>query len=462
MAAWEYREICEVDNVKKVKNRAFYTLVLVAAVIAGLGFYIVRYAVSGSKWASAAFNPAVYSGGALKAGTLTDRSGVVLADVTDGKRTFANNADVRRSTLHVTGDKQGNIGTGALAVYAPELMGYNIFTGAHSRTGEGKRIALTIDSQLSVEAYKALNGRRGAVMVMNYETGEVLCMVSNPSFDPSNPPGNIDSDPRYEGVYLNRAISSAFTPGSTYKLLTAAASIECISDIYEREFVCEGALKTEHGTVTCNRTHGKLTFEEALTVSCNSTFGELALELGADKLAEYARKYGLSERTEVGGIKTAKGNFDKAAPDTADLAWSGVGQYNNAVCPAAMLRFVGAVANGGRAVEMNLLMKTGVSSFFSAGSTRIMRKDTARQLGEMMDYSVHQKNVVRNFPGLELHAKTGTAEVGGGKNSHAWFVGYITNEGYPLAFVVIVENGGGGFAVASPIANRVLQAAIKG
>jgi len=448
--------------VKKVKTRALSALLLVAIAVLGLGFYIVRLIISGDKWASSAYNTAIYSGGVLTVGTLTDRNGVILADVSNGKRTFAEGADLRRATLHTVGDLHGNIGTGALNVYAPELIGYNQFTGIYSRTGEGQKVALTIDSRLNVEAFKALDGRRGVVMVMNYKTGEVLCMVSRPSFDPSNPPSDIETNRIYDGVYINRAISSAYTPGSTYKMLTAAASIEKISGIFERTFECEGSLKTGKGTVTCNRTHGTLTFERALTVSCNSVFGELALELGANTLAAYAKEYGLSERTAVGGITTAKGNFDKAESDTANLAWSGIGQYNNTVCPAAMLRFVGAVANDGRAVTMNLLKKGGLSLAFSGGGKRIMRSDTAQQLGDMMDYTIHQTNVIGNFPGLELHAKSGTAEVGGGKDPHAWFTGYITNDKYPLAFVVVVENGGGGYAVASPIANRVLQAAIKG
>ena len=446
---------------KKVKNRARFTLLLVAMAIAGLCAYIIMFSISGDDWASATFNLAVYKGGALTVGSLTDRNGKALASVTEGKRTFADSADVRKATLHVVGDLQGNIGTGALKVYADELMGYNIITGAYPRTDRGKSVALTIDSKLNVEAYKALNGRHGVVMVMNYKTGEILCMVSSPTFDPTKPPGNIDSDPAFEGVYLNRAISATYTPGSTYKLLTAAAAIENIDDVFERSFECEGTLKTGHGLVTCNRTHGRLTFEEALTVSCNSVFGELALELGAETLASYAEKYGISQSTTVGGIVTAKGNFDKAGADTADLAWSGVGQYNNTACPAAMLRFAGAIANDGKAVKMELIKKTGLSAVLSGGDTRIMRSDTAQKLGAMMDYSVHQTNVAGNFPGLELHAKSGTAEVGGGKNSHAWFYGYIGSEEYPLAFVVVVENGGGGFAVASPIANRVLQAAVN-
>ena len=445
---------------KKVKNRALSVLLLVAFIIAGMGFYIVRYTIYGGQWASAAFNRTVYDRGVLSAGTLTDRNGVVLADAGDGTRIFAESADTRRATLHVTGDAAGNIGTGALTAFARELMGYNIITGAYSRTGAGKMVAHTIDSRLNVEAYRAMDGRRGAVMVMNYETGEILCMYSGPAYDPADPPVIIEEDPAYEGVFINRAISASYTPGSTFKLLTAAAAIENINDISERVFQCDGALETARGTVTCPGAHGSLTFAEALTVSCNIVFGGITLELGADTLARYAEMYGLSERVSVGGIMTAKGNFDKGEPNTADLAWSGIGQYNNSVCPAAMLRFAGAIANGGRAVDMSLIKRTGVSMITPAPQRGIMNGKTADELGSMMNAGFPQSES-GSFPNLIMHAKSGTAQVGGDRAPHAWFTGYITNEGYPLAFVVVVENAGGGAAVAGPIANRVLQAAVS-
>ena len=430
-------------------------LLLVAVAVLGMGFYLVRFVVFGHEWASAPFNQTVYRRGLLVTGTLTDRNGVVLASVTDGVRTFAESRDVRRATLHTVGDLQGNIGTGALTVYASDMIGYSFFTGSYSRTGEGSTTALTIDSKLNVEAFKALNGRRGVVMVSNYKTGEVLCMVSNPSFDPDDPPADV-SGPSFEGVYLNRAISSAYTPGSVYKLLTAAAAIEKTGDVYDRVFECTGELKTGLGSLTCPRVHGNIGFERGVELSCNIVFGELALELGADTLAEYAGKYGLSGRLEVGGIITARGNFDKAGPDTANLAWSGVGQYNNTVCPAAMLRFVGAVANNGNAAEMFLLKKSGVQFLLPASTTRIMNRNTAVLLGELMELQSS------SFPGLQLHAKSGTAQVGRDTEPHAWYTGYITNDNFPLAFVVVVENGGSGTAVAGPVANRVLQAAVNG
>ena len=443
---------------KRVKNRALAELLLVAAVIIGLGVYIVRFAEDGERWATEAVNPSVYSGGALVVGKLTDRNEVMLAGITDGRRTFAENADVRRATLHAVGDAQGFIGTGALSVFAPQLAGYNAITGAYSRTGEGGTVALTVDSRLNVEAMRALDGRRGAVMVMDYTTGEVLCMVSGPTFDTNSPPSIVDGDPAFEGIYLNRGLSAAYTPGSTFKLLTAAAAIENIDGISERKFDCKGSISVGDGTINCPRAHGEVSFGQALAVSCNGMFAELSLELGADTLARYVKMYGLSESTTVGGVTTAKGSFDKAEPGTDALAWSGIGQYTNTVCPAAMLRFAGAVANDGMAVPMRLTQKIG-AALFTPGE-RLMKSDTAERLGEMMSFNVSESYGEKNFQGLTLHAKSGTAEVGGGASPHAWFTGYISNEDCPLAFVVVIENGGGGAAVAGPVANRALQAAL--
>jgi len=317
----------------RVRTRALSVLLLVAIALAGMGFYVIRYIVYGDQWASAPFNATVYRKGILAAGTVTDRNGVVLAGITDGRRTFAYNGDVRRSTLHAVGDIDGNIGTGALTVFAPELSGFNLITGSYSLVSTGRKVELTIDSNLNATAFRALDGRRGTVMVSNYKTGEILCMVSSPTFDPENPPDSFDTA-ALEGVFVNRAIQSVYTPGSTYKLVTAAAAIEQFKYLDERIFECNGELETGRGTVTCSGEHGRIDFVQGMRVSCNVVFGELALDIGADILAEYAAMFDLSDRTTVSGIRTAKGNFDKAAPDTANLAWSGVGQYTNTVCPA--------------------------------------------------------------------------------------------------------------------------------
>lgn len=446
---------------KRVSNRSRAVLLLCMLVIAGVSMYCFRYIVMGKQWASFPSNQAVYTGGILKVGKIYDRNGITLSVMVDGQRHYADEAAIRKSTLHAVGDKAGNIGTGALVSFASELMGYNIITGTYSRTGEGKALYLTIDATLNEAAYKALDGKKGAVGVMNYETGEILCMVSSPTFDPVNVPDLDNGDEQYEGVYINRFLSSAYTPGSTFKLVTLAAAIEKIPDIYDRVFTCEGSLNVGGDTVKCSSTHGDLSIEDALAVSCNSAFAQLALELGPDTLEAYADRFQLTQSVTVNGLQTAVGNFTQAKPDTADLAWSGIGQYNDTVCPANMLRFVGAIANGGDAVDMSLIRDRGISGLIPPGSERFMSKSTAEKIATMMNYNVYKTYGEKSFPGLELYAKSGTAEVGGGKSPNAWFVGFITNDEYPLAFVVVVENGGGGSKTAGPVANAVMQAAVN-
>ena len=445
---------------KKIKRRTASVLILAVLVLIGLAVYAGRYTVRGGRWASFISNGNVYSGGVLTVGTVLDRNGVVLSDVTDGVRTFAEDKTVRLATLHAVGDTSGNIGTGALSAFASELIGYDPIFGTYSLNGSGKDLYLTIDSDLNVAAYKALNGRSGTVAICNYETGEVLCMVSSPTYDPADPPEITEGDSKYEGVYINRFLSSSYTPGSVFKIVTLSAAIENIDDLYNRRFKCDGSIRIAGDTVVCTRAHGTLSIEEALAVSCNITFAQLSEELGGELLKKYADQFGLTSSLSVDGVQTAAGNFDMAEDGTANLAWSGIGQYNDTVNPCAMLRLMGAIANGGVAVEPELIVRKGLSSAFSGGSVRLMSSDTADQIAAMMNYNVTYTYGEENFPGLKLYAKSGTAEVGGGRDPHAWFVGFIKNEDYPLAFVVVVENGGWGSAVAGSVANTVLQVAV--
>lgn len=447
---------------KRVSNRARALLLLCALVLVGLSFYIYKYTANGKLWVSFPSNRTVYTDGELTVGTVLDRNGGVLTEAAGGKRLYADSAEVRKATLHAVGDLGGNIGTGALKAFASRLMGYNIVSGAYTRRGEGRDLFLSIDAGLNTAAYKALGGRKGTVGVMNYKTGEIICMVSSPTFDPTDVPDFEKAGDQYEGVYLNRFLSSAYTPGSTFKLITLAAAIENIPDLYDRAFECAGSLKIGGDIVNCTKKHGELSIEDALAVSCNSTFAQLALELGADTLGRYAENLGLTKSADIDGIMTAAGNFEKAEDETADLAWSGIGQYNDTVCPANMLRFIGAIANGGDAVDMSLIHERGLAGLMPPGSHRLLSRQTADKIATMMNYNVYKSYGEKNYAGLELYAKSGTAEVGGGLQPHAWFVGYITNKDAPLAFVVVVENGGSGSKTAGAVANAVLQAAVKG
>lgn len=434
---------------KKITRRANAALLVAAMLIVGLAVYLIRLADDGQDWVMFRANGTVYSGGVLNVGTLTDRRGVTLARAGDGVYYYADDYTTRMACFHAVGDYTGNIGTGAVNAFAYKLAGYNFVSGV--KRG-GDTVALTVDASLNVTAYNALWGRKGAVLVSNYKTGEILCMVSSPSYDPQNPPSSLEGA-AYEGVYINRTISSAFTPGSIFKIVTLCAALENIDDLYSRKFSCAGSVDIGADTVVCTGYHGEQTIEQAFANSCNCAFAEISIELGPELLMKYAGDYGLTSSHELDGVETAAGSFDKPMNDV-QTAWAGIGQFNDLVTPYGFLRTVSAIANGGMVKEPHILVKHGLS-----GSSRLVSESTANTVADMMHYNVLNTYGTWNFPDLNISAKTGTAEVGDG-TSHAWIAGFLDDAENPLAFVVIVENAGGGLANAGPVANAVLQAAV--
>ena len=436
----------------KIRKRAVSVLLLVALLIVGMGFYMFELFRDGSDWASFSANQGVYDNGSLSTGTITDRNGVVLSAPGEGGRVYNDDPAVRRAVLHAVGDRWGNIGTGALYVFSSKLIGYDIVQGTYSVDGSGKTLELAIDADLNVAALSAMNGCKGTVAVADCETGEIICMVSSPTYDPDNEPENFDSE-EYDGAFLNRFLSASLTPGSTFKLITMAAAIENIPDLFDRSFTCEGTYSVGSDVVTCTGVHGSIDAEEALAVSCNCAFAQIALELGSETLCEYAERYGFTESFEIDGVKTVAGHFEAAPEGSVDLAWSGIGQFTDLVNPAAMLRFVSAIANGGKAPELTMLKNSK-----TAKTERIIDADTAARLSEMMNYAVYRTYGTDNFPGITMYAKSGTAEVAG-EQPHAWFTGYGVYGDRTLSFVVVLENGGYGGVTAGSVANTVLQKA---
>lgn len=425
---------------KKVKRRATAALLIAALLVVGLAVYLVRLADDGGAWAS-------YFSGGTPGGTILDRNGVVLYSSDEDGYSFAEDWSTRVSCYHLLGDPNGNVRTGALRQFRDRLAGYSFVEGATS----GKTISLSVDSTLNVAAYSALAGRNGAVMLMDYTTGEVLCMVSSPGDDPENP----SSEPA-DGTYLNKCLSSSFTPGSVFKLVTLAAAIDNIPDLFERSLWCEGEMIVDGALLTCTGSHGSQTIEQALANSCNCAFGTLALELGPELMAEYAEKLGMTASLQLDGMDVLPGSFTKGGAGSVGLAWSGVGQYEDLVCPYAMLRYVSAIANGGSVYEPTLLGHGSLDR-----ETELLSAETAQRIAEMMNYNVQNAYGSWVFPGLDVSAKTGTAEVGDG-TSHAWMTGFLNDPAHPYAFVVILEHAGGGLANAGPVANTVLQAAVSG
>ena len=454
---------------KKIEKRTVVCLILTLILLLGVGLFVVRFFLNGGSWASFAANRHLYnSQGQLSVGRVLDRDGDVLSWVDEsGNRQYYANQTVRMATLHAVGDPNGAIGTSALVAFADQLSGYNFLTGADNPFGQGNDLYLTLDARLNYEAYQALGGRRGAVGVYNYETGEILCMVSTPAFDPADPPDIQEGDERYEGVYVNRFLSSTFTPGSVFKTVTLTAAIENLPDLFGRTFTCTGSTVVGGETITCPSAHGTMDIGGAFANSCNGVFAQLAAELGADTMTKYVEQAGLLSRYSVDGIQTAQGSYDLTGATEGQLGWSGVGQYNDLANPCAMMVWMGAVANGGKAAVPRLIQEVDgglpqISLPFGKETGTLIQSDTARTLADMMAQNVVQTYGSGRFPNMDICAKSGTAEVGGDKRPNAWFVGFLRNEDAPYAFAVVVEEGDSGAGAAGNVAAQVLNALVNG
>lgn len=445
---------------KKTRSRSTMVLIIALLAIVGLCVFIVKIFLNAGQWIQHSYNGHLAgSGGLSSAGEIFDRSGNTLAYSQDGERLYNSDYTTRLSTLHVVGDDSLNISSAIQSSYRSQLIGFNYLwgLGLPSSLKAGGNITLTIDSSACNAAYNALGEHNGAVVVYNYKTGEVLCSVSTPTYDPMDPPEiTEDNEKEYDGVYVDKVLAGLYAPGSTFKIITAAAALENIPDIENETFTCNGSTKIGGNEITCMHIHGELTMKEGLAQSCNVVFSELAARLGKDKMTAMAEKLGFNSSVIVNGTETARQVYNVSKADENGLGWSGIGQYTVEANPMQMAIMCGAIANGGTAVLPNEI-KSGVMEI-NGGTKDMIDSDLAAKLDEYMRYDVTSYYGDSLFPSLTVCAKTGTAEVGENKEPHAWMVGYSQDEDAPLAFAVIVENGGYGFSTAGPVAVAAMEA----
>ena len=451
---------------KRILKRSTLILVFTLLFIGGASFFCVELVFNADDWANQPYNAHISGNGGLEqAGAVYDRNGTVLAKTQGTDRVYNENYSVRVGLLHTVGDNSLNISTAVQSKYRSQLTGYSLIWGLNMpqslRTSHD--ITLTVDANASAAAYDALSayGKQGACVVYNYKTGEVISSVSTYSYDPEAPPEiNEDNEHEYEGVYLDHVLSSSYTPGSIFKLVTAAAAIENIPDLFERTWYCEGHEDIGGAEVRCvdGEAHGTLDFYGALEHSCNIVFAELAVELGPEKMTAAAEKMGINLSYEIDDVSTAKGHYDVSKATTNELAWSGVGQYNDEVNPMQMAILCGAIANGGNSVNPTYI-KSGTGDLLKmiglndTKSRELLKSSTASMLSRSMPSYT--------FGSLSVRAKTGTAEVGDEKSPNAWMVGFSTDEDCPLAFACVVEDAGFGSQYARPVAETAMQSAAQ-
>ena len=446
----------------RVTKRTWIMGLFLLILVGGMVFFLMEYVTSAREWVAFSGSPHLYNGGNIGCGTITDRSGEVLMDITE-ERTYSSDATTRQSTLHWLGDRNGYINASAVSNYAAELSGFDLINGIYDADGTGGEATLTISAQVQNAAYKAMSGRKGTVAVYNYKTGEILCAVTTPTYDPDNVPDiAADTSGKYEGVYLNRFTQSTYIPGSMFKGVTTAAALECGSEVLDTQFTCTGKIEYGTETVTCGVVHVRQTLTQALTNSCNCAYAEIAELVGRKNMQKYVARFGITDSITFDGVTTAKGSYDISAAAPVSFAWSCIGQYTDLINPCSYMTFMGAIAGGGSAAQPYVVkqVQSGDKITYEARTTKteqIMSENTAKILQDLMRNNVQNSYGAWNFPGMSVCAKSGTSQLGGDEISNAMFSGFVTDEAYPLAFIVVVENGGYGSTACVPILSKVLS-----
>ncbi len=438
---------------KTTGRRSLVLYILLAGFVFGMSYLLFNVFTQGGKWIAQPYNGHIYADTATaELKDIVDRNNVLLATSEDGSRIYSENESIRKSTLHTLGDSSGYIGTGIQSTMLYELVGYNPITGLNAMPLPVDNLKLSLDSSLNSIAYSALNGKNGAVLLYNYETGEILCKVSTPTYDPMNVPANLSEDAQYEGVFLDNTISSSYTPGSIFKTVTAASMMENMADWDSKIYNCQGEMSVGADTITCLASHGDVNINEAYGQSCNIFFANAAMELGDEKLTKTAEDFGFNESFNLGEFGTAKSTIDLTNVEQVNLGWAGVGQYTTLTNPMHMLMLAGAVANGGEYVHPTVLFNNPTSK------TRLMDSETANNLSKLMRQTVSNYYGDYLFPAdMQIAAKTGTAEVGADKEPNSWIIGFSQNEDTPYAFSIVVEEGGFGLSTAGSIAASLLS-----
>ena len=356
------------------------------------------------------------------------------------------------------------------------------------REPQGGNIVTTIDPAAQEAAYEALGENRGAVVALDPRTGAVLAMVSKPSFDPerlsSFDPADIRSyyaelNEAPSDPLLNRAISKTYPPGSTFKVVTAAAALSSGEVTPETQIPSPRVLDLPQtsadlrnfGGASC--TGETSTLADALRISCNTAFGYLGLELGADAIREQAEAFGFGVDDIAVPTSVAASVFPED-PDEPQTAQSAIGQFDVRVTPLQMAMVAAGVANDGEVMDPYLVREVqapDLSRLSLADPTPLRRavdEDVAAELTRMMELVVSDGSGVRaQIPGVRVAGKTGTAQHAPSRPPHAWFIGFAPADDPQVAVAVVVEDGGSagseatGGGLSAPIARRVMSAVLR-
>lgn len=408
-------------------------------------------------------------------GKILDRNGKILAQTNvaeDGSET--REYPYGNVFAHVVGyTAQGKTGIESLANF--ELLTSNAFfleklkTEFQDQKNIGDNVVTTLDANIQEAAYNALGNRKGAVVVMDPQTGKILAMVSKPDFDPGSVAQNWEtlSTDEQNSALLNRATQGRYAPGSTFKVVTALEYMRENAGYDSYTYNCTGEIKAAGTSIHCynGHVHGTVTFRDSLAYSCNTSFSNIGLSLNIGKFRDTAKDLLFdSELPCELAYNKSKFMLTKDAGD-ADKMMTAMGQGKTQVSPYHMALITSAIANGGVLMEPYLIDSvtnyTG-SIIEETKPKKYKQLMSAQEAAQLKDYmtSVTEYGTasVLSGQGYTAAGKTGTAEYSSDKEKdHSWFIGIANVDNPDLVISVIIESADGS-AKAVNIARQVFDA----
>lgn len=459
---------------KLIKRNIRLMVIVICLLLVSLiayGAYSLSY--FGNRWFSSAANTSLRR---VKQdvipGSVLDRRGIEIAGTDlEGKRTYHPDPLTRSALVHLVGDRDNNVAYGVESFMSNLLYAFDdsylnrLAAAISGQPRRGYDLRLTVDSVLTRTIAAAFpQNKSGAVIVMNYQTGELLALSSFPGFDPDLVPKNIEADPLQP--FWNRATRWLSAPGSTFKVITLASAISNIPDAMNKKTSCTGGFQVDDVIITDAgmAAHGELDLKRALAVSCNITFAKLALELGDEKLRRTSQAFGFDDYLLFSDLVVENARYPDTNRVPKEIAWTGAGQSALLVTPLHMCMVAAAIGNDGAMVEPKILLQAADGS----GRERMQIKPTvyktplsemeANTIADAMRSAVTQGTAGASaVSGLRICGKTGSAEVAGLMETNAWYIGFIDDKNFPYAVCVAIADIGGGGQAAAPLAGRIFE-----
>ena len=452
---------------------------LVVVLFVGLAAWFAMTAFSqGSIWASNVYNTRLSASKAHR-GDITDRDGTILATTNDdGRRVYAENEAARKALSQTVGDTAGMSGTGIEVYYSSTLMEISgsfadrLSALFNNQESVGGSVQISVDGPLQAYISSIFpEGYNGAVCVTNYKTGEILAMVSEPTYDPYILMSRSDAQVE-DTAFLNRCLQGLYTPGSIFKIITLNAALSADPNVINQTFTCAGTWEYEGGRIVCagETAHGTIDLKTAVKKSCHVTYGKLAYQLGLERLRASSELLGFNENFKFGDFIIYNSAFPKEIGNMSDLVWAGIGQGEVLVTPLHMTMITGAVANGGVMMKP-MLVKRIANSLGTVTHTgapiayrEVMSPSAASKIAEYMYETVKSGTATRAaINGYTVCGKTGSAEISNDKSveTNAWFTGFVYDQAHPYAISVVIEGGGAGARMPSELAGKALKKAIE-